>query len=994
MKNTTRQVVQINFSVLALLLSLSPALAQKAAATLTPSPDIIQYAHTAWTAQSGAFRGGITCLTQTSDGYLWVGTAFGLVRFDGVRFVEWTPPGIGNSQPDAEIYSLLAARDGSLWIGRHNDLIRWKDGIVTRLPEFDNNYVFALAEDNDGTIWVGIGGRDPKRFLFQIRSDVITCVEDEKLGHDYVAGLYKDRRGRIWATLSKQLCVFEGDNLQCYPYSNGSPRHMAEDQEGRLIVAGSRVEVVTLDGKASEYPIRLADKSIGAGSVLKDREGALWVGTVDKGLIHVHDGGVDSFTKADGLSSNGPFIDIFEDREGTIWAASLDGLDRFRRLAIPSLTARQGLSSDSIHSILSAKDGSIWAGTADGLNYLKDNTVQVYSRRHGLSSDGIGSLIETSRGRFMVLIDGLFRLEDGRFTRLPTKLSDITFGYVEDARGDIWLVDNKYGLTHLNSEGALIEVFPKGSTERRPFELAYDSLRDGLWISTKDGNLGFFKNGKIIEHYGPDDGLGRGILEDVQAKKDGAVWVGTAMGLARLRDGKIAVLGQQNGLPCNMVHWMREDDAGTAWLYTECGVVHLSREDLAAWDAQTDHRVTPLDFFSNLDGAQNATMNSWYSPHVAKTTDGRLLFVTNYGIGVIDPHHIFRNAVPPPVHIEAVIADRKNYPAQDGLRLPPLTHDLEIDFTALSLAAPEKVRFRYKLEGYDADWQESDIRRQVFYNDLRPGNYTFRVLACNNDGVWDETGATLTFRVAPAWYQTNWFLLLCMVSGLLIMWGIYSLRVRQIARAISVRFDERLAERTRIARELHDTLLQTVQGSKLVADDALENSDDAVHMQHAMKRLSGWLGQATQEGRAALNSLRTSTIETNDLAAGLRRATEECLLDRNMAVKFSVAGGSRDMHPIARDEIYRIQSPATKSIALATKPSAMPVNMPRPANWKSRSTTPKTSPCGSMTMASASKRRSSPKARRATSVYRECANGPRASTASSRWSVRHNLEPR
>jgi len=273
---------------------------------------------------------------------------------------------------------------------------------------------------------------------------------------------------------------------------------------------------------------------------------------------------------------------------------------------------------------------------------------------------------------------------------------------------------------------------------------------------------------------------------------------------------------------------------------------------------------------------------------------------------MIDPNHLTRNALPPPVHVEGIIADRKNYSPGKEVRLPPLTRDLEIDYTALSFVAPQRVRFRYRLEGRDAAWEEPGTRRQAFYTDLRPGRYQFRVIACNSDGVWNEAGATLDFSVEPAWFQTNWFRLLCVIVSAIVVWVVFRLRVRQVARAISARFDERLAERTRMARDLHDTFLQTIQGSKLVADDALDSSADSTRMRQAMQQLSAWLGRATQEGRAALNSLRAATTQTNDLGAALRRVTEDGVIPGSRAVTFSVIGDAREMHPIARDEVYRI----------------------------------------------------------------------------------------
>jgi signal transduction histidine kinase len=273
---------------------------------------------------------------------------------------------------------------------------------------------------------------------------------------------------------------------------------------------------------------------------------------------------------------------------------------------------------------------------------------------------------------------------------------------------------------------------------------------------------------------------------------------------------------------------------------------------------------------------------------------------------MIDPSRSYTNTIPPPLYIEGLTADRKSYQTQGHINLPPLRGELEIDYTALSYAVPRKINFRYKLEGHDADWQDVGTRRQAFYNNLGPGQYRFQVIASNNDGVWNETGAMLDFTIEPTWYQTTAFRLLSLLLIGLIVWGLYRLRIRQISKVITARFDERLAERTRLARELHDTFIQTIQGSKMVADDALEQSGDPVHMRRAMEQLAAWLGQSNEEGRAALNSLRTSATETNDLAEAFRRATEACKLQENAEVRFSVVGCAREMHPIVRDEIYRI----------------------------------------------------------------------------------------
>jgi signal transduction histidine kinase len=294
---------------------------------------------------------------------------------------------------------------------------------------------------------------------------------------------------------------------------------------------------------------------------------------------------------------------------------------------------------------------------------------------------------------------------------------------------------------------------------------------------------------------------------------------------------------------------------------------------------------------------------------------------------MIDPGRSYKNPMPPPVHVEALVADGKSYSPASPITLPPLTRDIQIDYTALSFVLPQRMGFRYILEGRDRGWENPGLRRQAFYSDLRPGSYRFRVIASNNDGVWNETGATLDFKVAAAWYQTTWFRSLCSVAGLLLLWAIYRLRVRRIAGTMKARFDERLAERTRIARDLHDTFLQTIQGSKLVADDALSATTDLPRMRHAMERLSAWLGRATEEGRAALNSLRTSTTEVNDLADAFRRALEECRIFSSMEATLQVSGQFQEMHPIVRDEVYRIGYEAIRNACVHSQATRLTVEL-------------------------------------------------------------------
>src|SRR5262249_55069470 len=324
----------------------------------------------------------------------------------------------------------------------------------------------------------------------------------------------------------------------------------------------------------------------------------------------------------------------------------------------------------------------------------------------------------------------------------------------------------------------------------------------------------YFVDGGVRAAYTSGNGLGTGMVNHLRFGPRGALWAATEGGLSRIKDSHIATLTSRNGLPCDGVNWTMEDDEHSIWLNMPCGLARIATCELDAWAADPG-RVVRFALFDNSDGVRSHALPGGYTPQVAKSPDGRIWFAPWDGVSVIDPRNLHTNKVPPPVHIEQIVADRKTYDATSQLRLPPLVRDLQIDYTALSLAAPEKVRFRYKLEGWDRDWHDAESRRQAFYTNLSPRNYRFRVIASNNSGVWNEDGAFLDFSVAPAYYQTLWFRLSCGFVFLALLAGLHRLRVRQLAGQFNLRLEERVNERTRIARDLHDTLLQSFQGLML-----------------------------------------------------------------------------------------------------------------------------------------------------------------------------------
>jgi signal transduction histidine kinase len=523
-----------------------------------------------------------------------------------------------------------------------------------------------------------------------------------------------------------------------------------------------------------------------------------------------------------------------------------------------------------------------------------------------------------NRGRFVEI-----KRSDGS----SLKHVGVAEAFAEDNEGTIW------ALTHITavSQNHLLRI--RG--ENLEQEIRADNIvphpqylapaqDGGIWVASRDGKLARYRNGnaEVVSLANGESSL---TIRSLFVASDNAVWAATSNGLYRWKDGQLSLMGSQNGLPCSYLFSAIEDNYGSLWLYARCGLLKISAVDFANWLRLPEGKVS-VRTFDALDGAL-PTRGDDSQPGASKSPDGRLWFASRAFIQMIDPSRSYINPISPPVHVEEVIADRKIYPAGTGVRLPPLTRDLEIDYTALSFVVPQKVRFRYRLEGRDPTWQEPGTRRQAFYSDLRPGKYRFRVIACNNDGVWNKAGATLDFSIAPAWYQTYWFRLVCVATAAFLVWALHRMRVRQIARAIGARFDERLAERTRMARDLHDTFLQTIQGSKLVADDALDASADLVRMRRAMEQLSVWLDRANKEGRAALYSLRTSTTEKNDLAEGFRRALAECRMQSSIEASLSVVGEAKEISPIVRDEVYRIGYEAIRNACVHSQASQLLVEL-------------------------------------------------------------------
>jgi signal transduction histidine kinase len=419
-----------------------------------------------------------------------------------------------------------------------------------------------------------------------------------------------------------------------------------------------------------------------------------------------------------------------------------------------------------------------------------------------------------------------------------------------------------------------------------------------VWAGYPNGTISVYHNG-VIRKYGPKDGLPEGAVRNIVKGIGGELWLAGEGGLARFKNGRFERASVEGNIQLDNV---AQEDDGSLWLSGGGRLLKTDVREFARAAGNPEYRASVTPYGAN-DGLMGVVK------FVARSGK-RIWVATSDGLWYLDTdRHRARNPLPPPVRIETVKADGKIMAASPGLKLPKLTHSLQIDYTAFSFVIPERVQFRYKLEGVDTDWQDPGSRRQAYYSDPPPGKHRFWVKACNSDGVWNNAGASFDFSIAPAYYQTGWFQSACVVASLAFLWGLYRYRLHQVIREFHVRIEERVSERTRLARDLHDTLLQSFHGLMLhlqTVSKLLPEGKAKEQLEKTMDRAD----RAIAEGRSAVYDLRSSATTTNDLAEAVDAVGKELSSDSTSVFTLMVEGPTRDLHPIIRDEIYRISREA------------------------------------------------------------------------------------
>lgn len=783
-----RRVAPIHFSRAALFTLL--LLTALPAAALSPLKATTQYSLDSWQLDDGLPQSSVNAIVQTSDGYLWLGTFDGLVRFDGARFTVFDTENTRAMTTD-RILSLYEDRERALWIGSEGGgLLRFKDGVFRSytteqgLPE---SSVYCMCEDADGNLWIGTFGG-----LSRLRGGTFeTYSKANGLPGDRVRALCPDQSGGLWVgTLGGGLCRLREGHITRYGAREGLASNtilaLARAPTGDLWVGTNR-GLFRFDGTVFEaYTAARGLSSDVVWSIRPDRDGNLWLGT-SGGLDRMHADQIDAVRGGGGIPADVVWA-ISEDREGSIWIGTDgDGLYRLKEGAFSTFGPAEGLPHDVVWPVCEDRAGNLWIGTRGGLARMRGGEITTFSERQGLTNTSVWSLCASSSGVLWVGTwgGGLYRFQNGRFTSFTVaqRLSsgEAVLALYEDSHKDLWIGTWGNGLKRL-SKGHLTVYTAHDGLTNDIVRVIREDHAGRIWLGTH-GGLICFDHGTFTT-YTTKNGLSSSFVRAIEEDAEGALWIGTyGGGIVRYREGKFVPCRAANGLFANVVSQILDDGLGNYWMSCNNGVFRVSRSQL---DAFADGRLARVESvaYGTSDGMRSRECNGGFQPAGCKTHEGRLCFPTVKGLAIVDPLHMRINAQPPPVVVEQLLVDGQprfvSGAAPPALVLDPGTERIEMQYTALALHTPSKVQFRFKLEGLEKDWIDAGTRRSASYTHIPPGSYTFRVLACNSDGVWNQAGASLSFRLDPLFYQTKWFVVACVFSVLFLGISANRIHVRHL----------------------------------------------------------------------------------------------------------------------------------------------------------------------------------------------------------------------
>ncbi len=895
-------MAKAKYTRLAALLAAAISIAVPSAA-LDPGKTLTQYAHRIWGQEEGLFQPTIYSILQTHDGFLWLGTQDSLIRFDGAHFREF---------------------DGS------GD------------PIFHRNLINALAEDHTGNLWVGsVGGGVAKIGPTGIATSYTTR---RGLPSDTVFCLSNDFQGHVWVCTKNGLARFDDPDFRVFTTADGLPsnqvRSSCEAPDGVRWVAGLDFGLSRSNGSRFQpYSDSYISPKQNITALDCAKDGTVWVGT-DSGLVRIRDGTSRSFQTREGLPDNA-IASLADGPDGSLWIGTNDGISRFRNGEISAYRTRDGLSHSLVLALYVDREGSLWAGTKDGLDQFTDGKVTPYTTNEGMLSNDAGPVIEDRANRLWIgtLDRGLSSFDGRRFRSVTTHdglLADTILSLELDKSGDLWVGTNR-GLNRLRN-GRVMSAFTRrdglsGSEIRALFADAegvlwagtdrgldrFDGTRftsvdfsrsskaggvlamgsgpiGSLFVSTD--SAGFYSmQGRLFTSYPLD------VIRSVDCyfldRARHSTWMGTVgSGLLRWKNGKLTHVRVKDGLYDNRIFSILKDESSNFWLASSKGIFRVSQNELEDFADGKIRSITSIPFST---GQLRFECQAGVQPAASRTHDGRLWFSTTNGLVVVNPNHLVANTVAPPVQITSILINGERAGSRRPLDLKPSEKNVEIRYAGLSFVSPEKIAFRYILDGYDKEWTDAGSRREAFFTNLPPGRFRFQIMARNADGIWSSAPASLDFTIEPRIYQRAWFFPFLALSLALAIAAGYRMRIRRL----NQRFDLVLTERSRIARELHDTLLQGLSGITMQLQ-ALWTKLPVSKEKEILADIIGDAARCSKEARQSLWGLRTidpGSLVFSDKLANLAR---QAVKGKSISLVLGIQPVSLGSRPDADYQLLRI----------------------------------------------------------------------------------------
>jgi signal transduction histidine kinase len=901
------------------------------ASAVDPALNVSQYLRESWGAEKGFPGESITAIAQTSDGYLWIGTDKDLVRFDGLNFREFEL-----AHPDpiriGPVRTLVVDASDNLWILLQNtQVFRYHDGIFEPARGLNEGDTSAMARGASGAV------------LLSSSSAGILTYSQNGYRNLPSAALFTDAR----RALNEQSTPSSWFDRLASPTS--LVISMAQTDDGKIWLATEHRGLFYLQqGHISSVSNGRADTTIRCFLPLKNSE--LWLGTAN-GVLRWNGTELSSAGVPSSLL-NLDVLSILRDRDSNIWIGTSRGLFRYNAngVSLPSTPETSG----PVTALFEDREANIWFGSARGLERLRDSAFVKYSMPNS-KSQSTGPVYVDSRGRTWIapIVGGLRWLKgekNGAVTAAGIA-NDVVYSITGTDKDDLWVGRQEGGLTHLqysgNSFTAKAYTQADGLAQNSVYAV-YESQNGTVWSGTLSGGISALKDGRFTNYttrdglasdtvssiaegpngtmwfgtprglselsknqwrtYGVRDGLASQDINCLLEDSDGVLWIGTTGGLAFLRDGRVQVPPGAQSWLTEPTFGIAEDGSGSLWIATSARVLRVKRASLTGNQALDDSAFRTYGRDSGLAGTEGVKRFR----SVVKDTQGNVWFSTTHGLSVVNPDRIAVNSLPALLRVDTVTVDGNIVNLEQPIRVPPGQQRIAFHYVGLSLANPERVRYRYRLDGFDRRWSEAVSNREATFANLSPGTYQFGVMCSNSDGIWNTEGASIDFSVLPAFYQTNWFRMLCLVGFLALLWGIYQLRVRQLQGQFAIGLEARVNERTRIARELHDTLLQSLHGLMFQfqavrnlltrrPDEAMKSLDDAINETE----------KALAESREAIQGLRSEPIAQGNLAEFLGAASQELASSERSnreppTFDLIEEGERRTLSSSANNEVYRI----------------------------------------------------------------------------------------